>query len=340
MDESRRLEAEKSRRSRRWLWRLLGGLVLLAVAAIPAWRYYWHTEYRRHLQVIGRDSRDSYHEPPPWSVLTALPDSLVPVVSRLRTVELTSDFGRPLTGTDIRRLNQIVRYRQFGLGIERLRLRYTSPCIWDGLDDCQDLLYLRLSNCHLPDDVGKRLRRLLDLNALEIVGKPRKPLEFDIWTATQEQFRRSRDEQKRFDEEVGPRQLQAISSLWCATQLEELVIDLPIDLKLARARFRDMTELHHLELRDQVLPEDLTAFADMPALRTLDLRRMECNQLILNADFVGNWRRKLAELNHARPDLEVVPPRWPGMLMLKYLERYQGEVRSRAIVLESAASDD
>lgn len=57
------------RRSRWRLWVSLGVFVLLAIAAIPAWRYYWHTEYQRHLRTISRNPRDSYHEPPPWSVL-------------------------------------------------------------------------------------------------------------------------------------------------------------------------------------------------------------------------------------------------------------------------------
>jgi hypothetical protein len=170
MDESRKPEAEKSRRSRRWLWVSLGGLVLLAIAVIPAWRYYWHTEYRRHLQSIARNSRDSYHEPPPWSVLTSLPRSLQPMVSRLRTVDITSDIARPLTAVDLRRLNQIVRYRQFGLGVERLCLTYLPLDAWDGLDGYKDLLSLQLRFCELPEDCGDRLRRMSDLNVLIVVG--------------------------------------------------------------------------------------------------------------------------------------------------------------------------
>lgn len=312
MDESRKSEAEKSRRSRRWLWMSLGGLVLLAVTAIPAWRCYWHTEYRRNLQAIGGNSRDSYHEPPPWSVLTALPDSLVPVVSRLRTVDLRPHPKRPLTAVDLQRLNQLVRYRQFGLGIERLCLTDAPDDIWDGLSGYQDLLYLKLDRCELPADLGSRVARLHALNVLSVFADglhiPRSARDRDWLRLPPEELRELGNRIKAWEKS----QERAIDTLWEAPQLEELYLHLPRPFSLAGHDFRRLRELHHLRLCVVFPSEEVLLLAELPALRTLDLEDLVIEDLWLDEETLAAWPAQFAELRRRRPDVDLALPRLPS----------------------------
>lgn len=303
------------RRSRWWLWAALGAFVLLAIAAVPAWRYYWHTEYKRHLHTISRNPRDSYHEPPPWSVLASLPRSLQPVASRLRTVDLTSDESRPLTAEDLHRLNQIIRYRQFGLGVERLCLTGVSEDVWDALDDYQNLLYLQLRLSHLPANAGSRLTRLRALNVLTVVGEPEHvPLEqrrVPVLNGILTRSRQSQLDLARQIQESEMRQRAGIDSLWEVSQLEELSLRIPRPVMLAKHDWRRLRELHHLSLHAIVSREDLLTLAELPALRMLDLGGVRVDWNDLTVETLADWRARIAEFRERRPEIDLVPPGLP-----------------------------
>ncbi len=312
MEESFRLPV---RRSRWRLWAALGAFVILVIAAVPAWRYYWHTEYQRHLRTISRNPRDSYHEPPPWSVLASLPRSLQPIASRLRTVDLTSDESRPLTAADLRRLHQIIRYRQFGLGIERLCLTGVLEEAWDGLDAFQNLLYLQLRLSHLPADAGRRLSRLRALNVLTVVGEPEHvPLEHRRPRPQNGMLTRSPQTQlelARQIQESEKRQRAGIDSLWEVSQLEELSLRIPRPVTLAGHDWRRLRELHHLSLHAIVSREDLLTLAELPALRILDLGGLRVDWQDLTVETLADWRERIAELRQRRPDIDLIPPGLP-----------------------------
>lgn len=320
------------RRSRWRLWVSLGVFVLLAIAAIPAWRYYWHTEFQRHLRTISRNPRDSYHEPPPWSVLASVPKSLQPIVSRLRTVDLTSDDARPITAADLRRLNQIVRYRQFGLGIERLCLTGVSEDVWDGLDDYQNLLYLQLRLSHLPVDAGRRLSRLRALNVLAVVGEPEHvPLEHRRPRPQNGMLTRSPQAQlglARQIQESEKRQRAGIDSLWDVPQLEELFLRIPRPVTLAGHDLSRLSDLHHLTLHANVSREELLTLAELPALRLLDLGGARVDWQDLTVETLSDWRERIAELRQRRPDIDVVTPGLPTEAALLRWQQQIGRTRN------------
>lgn len=319
------------RRSRWWLWVSLGVFVLLAIAAIPAWRYYWHTEYKRHLHTISRNPRDSYHEPPPWSVLASLPRSLQPIASRLRTVDLTSDESRPLTAADLRRLNQIIRYRQFGLGVERLCLTGMSEEAWGGLDAFQNLLYLQLRLSHLPADAGRRLSRLRTLNVLTVVGEPEHvPLESRRPQSRNGVPTRPPQSQLEMTHQIQAsekRQRAGIDGLWEVFQLEELSLRIPRPVTLAGHDWRRLRELHHLSLHAMVSREDILTLAELPALRMLDLRGVRVDWRDLTVETLADWRARIAEFRELRPEIDLVPPGLPTEAALVRWQQQLGRTR-------------
>lgn len=316
------------RRSRWWLWAGVVVLVLLTIAALPAWRYYWHVEYRNYIRTISRHPRDSYHEPPPWSVLASVPQSFQPIVSRIRTVDLTSDDARPLTAADLRRLNQIVRYRQFGLGVERLCLTDAVADAWAGLAGYNDLLYLKLDRCELPADAGEWLARLDALNVLSVIGEPHHNPDWAMRDRQRLATPEGREAFSRFVRESQQRQRAGVDSLWKVSQLEELMLRTPRPVALKGPDFRRLRQLHRVMLHTQVSPDELIALAELPALRMLDLGGARVDWRELTVETLAAWREQIAELRQRRPDIDVITPGLPTEEALLRWQQRLGRTRS------------
>lgn len=319
------------RRLRRWLWITLASSLLIALVAVPLWRYCWHQEYRRLLLSFSPSSRDSYHDVEESSLLGRLPQSWQVVFSPLRSVDIRANPKRSLTADDLRQLNRAVCFRQFGWGIESLGLEGVNAAAWDGLDGYFNLRSLQVQTDQLPADLGPRLKRHRLLTKIELgealFKEGMNPL-LDILSLNGEspRDRISRAFRNRRRKSSAAKQnLAAIETMWLATQLEHIILQSSGVLDLRHVDLRPLVNLHTLELYTGLAPTSLDQLADLPALRLLHLRNTTPDDKISLQAQQAEWEEKLIGFHHHKPRVLVSQPRhvteYQTLRMLKTLKR-------------------
>lgn len=283
------VELERPRRGqtrrRYWPWMLCAVLVL-ALVAVPAWRFYWHEQYVKELSRIAPGSYASYHELPPESALNRLPTYWQRVVSRIRTVEMMSHQKWAITPTEMSHLGQIIRYRQLG-GLDRLRMngRYDEET-FQALHEFRDLRLLGLKTSTLPFDFPRFLQQFPRLEVLELQWFEQPP------DSGSTEYTR-----------------KVVSTIWGHPGLRELSLSAWGNVffrEISEDQLRNMRRLYHLRIRTLLEPEFVRQCRHLPALEVLDLRG--CNpppQYRYSRKWSTEMRTAIRELKQQRPQITV-----------------------------------